>query len=171
MAITLCRSCWQQNATRSFWARVQKGPECWNWTGSTNGGVADGANGWTPRYGVFVFRGTTQQAHRFAWELFNGPIADGLVVRHRCDNGLCVRPDHLELGTQKENVADAWGRGRMTPKQGQDHGMAKLSLDDVVEIRALCPSGAEYEKLARRFGVHRDTIWKAATGRTWSHLP
>jgi hypothetical protein len=56
------------------------------------------------------------KAHRVAWEMFNGPIADGLIVRHKCDNPNCVNPKHLEVGTQKQNMMDASARGRLNPK-------------------------------------------------------
>lgn len=84
---------------KTFWERVDKTSGCWLWTGakSTNGG-----------YGYFIYGrgGQKLRAHRVAWEMTHGPIPEGWVVMHLCDNPLCVNPDHLEVGTQADNVLD-----------------------------------------------------------------
>lgn len=85
-----------------FWANVQKGDGCWKWTGATR-----------HAYGVICKTGRRQSyAHRVAWEIQRGPIPVGLCVLHRCDNPLCVRADHLFIGTQLENIADRSSKGR-----------------------------------------------------------
>lgn len=88
-----------------FWSKVQKSDACWLWTkGTTHGG-----------YGRFTLPRNigTVMAHRVSWELAFGPIAAGLKVLHRCDVRACVRPDHLRLGTQKDNIRDAVAKRRM----------------------------------------------------------
>lgn len=99
-------------ATR-FWAKVEKTDGCWLWRASLNG------NG----YGQFALTavrlpngkmppGHMRIASRVAWELENGPIPAGMSVLHHCDNRRCVRPDHLFIGTQSDNMRDAFQKGR-----------------------------------------------------------
>jgi hypothetical protein len=95
----------EQTAAR-FWSKVEKGQGCWTWTAGRN---ADG-------YGWFKISGGPKVAHRVAWELTNGPIPEGLIVRHRCDNPPCVNPGHLELGTHKDNRRDCSQRGRASSR-------------------------------------------------------
>jgi hypothetical protein len=108
-----------------FWRKVNKTEGCWLWTDKPN------AYG----YGLineFGKNGKRWFAHRYSWFLHNGEIPKsnnyhGTVVRHKCDNRLCVNPDHLELGTQKDNVRDMDARGRRVsnPKSGSDHWKRK----------------------------------------------
>ena len=91
-----------------FWkyAKRKSDDECWPWTGSCD----------QYGYGRIPFMASQMKSHRVSYEMFNGPIKDGLVVRHKCDNPNCVNPRHLEAGTQKENMLDASRRGRLNPK-------------------------------------------------------
>jgi hypothetical protein len=146
-----------------FWKKVAKGDGCWNWIGRRN------ALG----YGFLkALNGRRQvRAHRISWELHFGPIPDGLAVLHRCDNPPCVRPDHLFLGTQTDNMRDMWtkGRGRSdwTTHRGAGNGRAKLSEADVLAIRASTESGVA---LARQYGVTKCSISAVRLQRTWRHL-
>ena len=92
----------------NFWAQVEKTLTCWLWKGHTNGkkGYGKFYAGGGRRHGRNIY------AHRFAWILFNGPIPDGILVLHQCDNPLSVRPDHLFLGTHKVNSQDMAAKGR-----------------------------------------------------------
>lgn len=92
-----------------FWEKVTKGPECWTWVGGTVG--SKGAHG---RFAVTSTRADVRLVlpHRYSWELHFGAIPDGLNVLHACDNGACVRPAHLMLGTQHANMVDARQKGR-----------------------------------------------------------
>jgi HNH endonuclease len=104
---------WQVHTVEArFWRLVHKGEGCWEWIG---GRMWNG-------YGRFVLdqeAGKNTRAHRFAWELANGPVPAGRVVCHSCDNRACVRLDHLWLGTQADNLRDMRekGRGYSPPKR------------------------------------------------------
>lgn len=96
-----------------FWEKVHKTESCWLWTASVKDGFP---------YGQIGHPGTRtpRRAHRVSWELHNGPIPAGLFVLHKCDNPRCVRPDHLFLGTQSDNLKDAYSKGRMvSPMAGR----------------------------------------------------
>jgi hypothetical protein len=139
-----------ENDARKFWKRVNKTDECWLWTGKPHRSDAWG-------YGRLTVNGKTIKAHRFAYILAYGDIPSGMLVRHRCDNPLCVRPDHLLLGTDQDNIDDKVSRGRQA--KGERVGSAILSDANVVEIRAIYERGESHQAgIARLFGVDRRTI-------------
>jgi hypothetical protein len=159
---------------RSLFARVA--PGCWEWGGARS------ATG----YGWASYKDKTVPAHRLVWEMVSGPIPAGLFVLHHCDNPPCVRPDHLFLGTQADNLRDARAKGRRPPlsepptrdysgyrrSRGQDHHAAKLSEQQVVEIRSKWATGAYTRAaLAAEYGVVPETIYVIATRRGWKHVP
>lgn len=88
-----------------FWSRVAYGDDCWEWTKART----------TTGYGKFYSAGKHWRAHRVAYELTHGAIPDGLLVLHRCDNRLCVKPDHLFLGDYRDNILDCMAKGRWSP--------------------------------------------------------
>lgn len=113
-----------------FWMKVDKAGECWTWT------AGRGDHG----YGSFTNDdGGAVSAHRFSYELHYGPIPDGMVVCHRCDNPPCVRPEHLSIGTQADNVQDMFEKGRAVS------GWA---------IRSHCSNGHLYDEANTRFTKH-----------------
>jgi hypothetical protein len=134
-----------------FWSKVKKTRGCWNWT----------AGLYSAGYGS-IHLGRTNGAHRVSWELHFGPIPPGLCVLHRCDNPLCVRPDHLFLGTQADNIADMAEKGR--------HGHAKLDTEKVRAIRILAADGYTQTDLGLYFGVHRTVVGDIVHGETWKHV-
>lgn len=122
------------------------------WTGTI------GAHG----YAQVSVGNKTRRAHRYAWELTNGPIPDGLVVCHKCDNPICVNPSHLFLGTSADNTADKVRKGRQA--KGEGHGMVRLSVDAVNAIRTRYRRGLG-RQLAAEYRVHLNTIVKIAHGQ------
>lgn len=133
--------------------RVEIGSEagCWNWRGALN----------TSGYAWMSFQGRSIAASRVAWLLVNGEIPDGLFVLHKCDNRMCINPEHLFLGTNADNMADMVAKGR-SPK-----GRAKLTPESVLIIRS---SDLPMDQLADMYGVTKNTVYYVKTKRTWSHL-
>jgi hypothetical protein len=127
-----------------FWRRVEKTEGCWLWTGGRH------RNG----YGKFglVRRGhqSTVGTHIVAYELHYGPIPEGLCVLHTCDTRLCVRPDHLFLGTKADNNAD------MAIKE---RGTSRLTAEQVKQIRTrYAQGGVTMKELGKEYGVNRSTV-------------
>lgn len=144
-----------------FWALVNKTSDCWLWTASGNG-QGYGKMRIGGRKGALVY------AHRLSWELHYGFIPEGLHVLHRCDNGACVRPDHLFLGTHKDNMADAAIKERFPDRRGEAGGNVKLSAENVLAIRAR--KGQTQRALAAEFGVTHSQIGGISRGVYWPHL-
>lgn len=156
-----------------FWAKVVKTDSCWPWTASkANKG-----------YGAFGFRrdgrSVTVKAHRFSWELHNGPIPDGLCVLHRRDVPACVNPDHLFLGTKRDNNADMVAKGRHVPggtystaryRRGELSPHAKITEGIVVRIRDRHARGESYAALARDFGLSWQTVGHIVRRERWKHV-
>lgn len=137
--------------------------DCWYWVG------AGSSNG---RYGCFRAggkHGKHMGAHRAAWEIFKGEIPKGMHVLHRCDVPSCVNPDHLFLGTHKENMDDraAKGRLRVRPMFGEKNGNAKLTLEKVEQMRLARADGQSVRLIAEKFGVGVMAARNAIVGKTW----
>lgn len=121
-----------------FWSKVNKNTEtgCWEWIGSLN----------MHGYGQFQANRIPIGSHRFSWELKHGSIPNGLWVLHRCDNRKCVNPDHLFLGSNKENQIDSIKKGRRPE--------VRLTIDKAREIRKLYKLGKlNKQQLADSFGI------------------
>ena len=179
-----CRACYlsAQAAEERFWSRVDKSGECWVWTA---GRMSTG-------YGYFNFAKERRGAHRAAWEFTYGPIPDGLHVCHHCDNPPCVRPDHLFVGTRKDNMRDMLAKGRESQRiwdgtqvrlmaegrarngnrkaRGERHPFAKFTEVRVREVRARAATGESQRALAREFGVARNLIFMIVHRQIWRHV-
>lgn len=146
-----------------FWGKVDKsaGPDgCWLWTA---GCFDDG-------YGQFWCGSTNLRAHRYAYELINDSIPGGLLLRHSCDNRLCVNPTHLTPGTELENSRDMVERGRSL--LGERHHKAKLSEEDVKFIREVVASGPKgtAAKMARLYGLTKASVSAIVNNKSWKHI-
>ena len=139
-----------------FWEKVDKTGDCWNWTGSVN----------NHGYGKIFCDRKLLLSHRVSWEFANGKIPKGkhyktTCILHRCDNPKCVNPDHLFLGTQKDNVADMLNKNR---------AKTKLNPSKVTAIRKKYAIGTiTMSKLATMYGISQTTIWLIVNRKTWNH--
>lgn len=119
-------------------------------------------------YGRIKINNTAELVHRLAYEAWVGPIPEGLIVRHKCDNPPCINPEHLETGTHKDNSDDKIERGRQAARSGEDHYGAKLTWREVREMRTTYKANGVSERdLARRYGVGRTTVSKILKYKTW----
>lgn len=144
-----------------FWSKVNKTADCWLWTGKQN----------DHGYGIFTISSQQYRAHRVVWEVINGPIPGGKLVRHMCDQRMCVNPAHLVLGTAQDNAADAARRSRINRKRGSGTASAKLAEDQVAWARHEWRSGRMTKAaLARRFSVSNTTMDQALRRVTWKHV-
>lgn len=130
-------------------AKAESG--CWLWTAYRM------KNG----YGNFRTPARHELAHRSSYRLFVGPL-DQRDVMHKCDNPSCVNPEHLSLGTRRENMRDASNKGRM--RIGEAHGRAKLSVEQATY--ALTAPGLQKE-IAAALGVTQSHISAIRTGKVW----
>lgn len=133
---------------------------CLEWTGSKD------KNG----YGRMRINDKPILVHRIAWEIHNGPIPEGRHILHYCDNPSCIRIDHLFLGDALANSQDCIQKGRDHKRglRGENHNLAKLTENQVMEIRASSERG---KTLAERHGVTQTTISEIRKGHSWGHLP
>jgi len=123
------------------------------------------------------------RAHRWAYETFVGPIPDGLGVCHHCDTPSCVRPDHLFVGTQKDNVRDCISKGRFATGErsgsythperrpiGERSGAAKLTEADIPVIREMAKTMSR-RAIAEHFSMgSHSAINNIVNGITWTHV-
>lgn len=129
--------------------------ECWEWRGDRN--VAG--------YGRKKVNGRREYTHRLAYEWVHGLIPTGMYVCHTCDNPPCVNPNHLFLGTPRENSKDCVTKGRML--RGELHRRSKLTTDQVLTIRRSAEKGVT---LARKLGVTKELIYAVRKRRIWKHV-
>jgi len=129
---------------------------CWLW----NASVDDCG------YGKFTIKRTGKylRAHRVSWELFIGEIPSDKQINHKCHVPSCVNPNHLYLGTQQQNIKDMWFANRGPKRNCENNGNAKLSIEQVQEIRN---SNLETKYLADKFSVERTTIQRIRSGKRW----
>lgn len=133
---------------------------CWNWTGAKR------PKGYGQFTSVALFgRKFGMAASRASWIIHNGPIADDILVCHKCDNPSCVNPSHLFLGTAGDNSRDMVEKGRSY--KGERHWKSKLSADKAFEIRWLRASGWKIKAIAEKYGVTTSGIDMILAGVNW----
>lgn len=147
-----------------FFRQIEKTDSCWLWKGRLVG----------KGYGSIGLGGAGAKqvlSHRLSYEIHKGQIPDGMVVMHSCDNPRCVNPDHLEAGTQSQNIKDAFARNRKFPHnknaKGEKCGASKLTNEIVLSIRA---SSLSMKKLSILHSVSQSTIERIKYRKTWRHI-
>lgn len=139
----------EKNKFHSF---VDKSKDCHTWT----------AGKFSSGYGQVRVGNRKLLAHRVNWEFEYGPIENGLFILHKCDNPVCVRIEHLFIGTAKDNTLDMMRKQR--------HGLSKLTDDNIYTIRRLCLIMTRV-MVAKIFCVRPSIVGKIANRKCWSHLP
>jgi hypothetical protein len=137
-----------------FWAKIADDKrDCWEWIGSTSPPSG---------YGQINIDRRLHLAHRVSWTLFRGPIPKGAYVCHRCDNPRCVRPDHLFLGSQRDNIGDAVSKRR--------NARHKLDEGAVIEIRRLYAEGLTQEAIGKLHGIDHTMVSRIILRKAWAHI-
>ena len=145
-----------------FWRFIVKNEFCWSWTGNKALGYGRISTGKKPY--VLIL------AHRLSWEIHNKQkIPEGMFVMHKCDNPECCNPEHLIIGTPKENTQDmiAKGRKRVVTSSGDKNGKSVLNEEKVRFIRS---SNLPHAKLGKLLEVSASCVRGVRIGRTWSHI-
>lgn len=133
---------------------------CWMFLGWYNSGG----------YGALTYHGVRLLAHRASYMVYKGSIPEGLYVLHTCDNRWCINPDHLWLGTYKDNTSDMITKARDS-LIGERSAQAKLKEQDVIEIRRLLMEGnLSYTKIGNLYGVSHTTIYDIKRRKCWGHV-
>lgn len=143
-----------------FWEKVSKSDDrdkCWLWTGSVGG----------HGYGQIHKDGKPRTAHRLSYQLSVGEIPDGMHVLHRCDVRACCNPNHLFIGSNRENMLDKISKGRHNAPRGERSPKAKLTEDDIKQIRGI---NLESEKIGRIYGVSGHQVGLIKRLQSWRHI-
>lgn len=144
-------------------ARVEPEPNsgCWIWIGARH----------HFGHGSIRREQRSRRAHRVSWEIYRGEIAVGLCVLHKCDNPPCVNPDHLYLGTHLDNARDRESRRRRSMPRGEKHPRAKLTRDDVLDIRRRVAAGEIQRVIGQDYGLTQARVSEVALRHSWAWLP
>lgn len=143
------RPCLHLPVEQKFWLYVSKKEGCWEWGGYKD---KDG-------YGKLRVGKTNRSAHRISWELHHGEIPPSLFVLHKCNNPSCVRPDHLYVGDQFDNMRDRTVSGNAP--RGESHPNCKFSSEVVSAVRS---AGGTYRQISRIFGISESQVGNIKRG-------
>lgn len=158
--------CWHKPRERSetieqrFFKYVKKTKSCWNWIGSLN----------HAGYGQFFYNGRPIVSSRYSWIMHHKEIPKGLFVLHKCDNPKCVNPKHLFLGTQIDNIKDCIKKKRSRYHKGEEKTLAKITENDVKEIRNIYNNPHSASQLGKLYGISKSNILNIVHRKAWKHV-
>jgi len=135
---------------------------CWNWIGGVT------KNGYGAMQVKYYGKYSTISAHKIAWSFYRSSETEGLVIRHSCDNRVCVNPNHLVLGSYVDNARDTVNRKRI--KRGISHYTNNLTEDQIKEILLLKGKHTQ-SVIAQMYGVSQTLVWMIHTNKHWSQRP
>lgn len=149
----------------TFWKNVRKTDYCWEYIKRID----------TKGYGRIQIYGKKQdlRAHRASWMLHNGKIPPNTFVCHKCDNPCCIRPDHLFLGSPKDNIRDMMLKGRQAPSHktahfGEDNAASKITSMIAQIIRAKYKTDLySQQQLADQYGINQRSVSNIILHKTW----
>lgn len=142
-----------------FWQCVERrNCGCWGWSGFVN----------SYGYPIITMSNGRTGAHRLMWSLINGPIQSGLSVLHKCDNPICMNPDHLFIGTQADNMADMIMKGRKA--RGSKSPRAKATEEQVLRAHTMLNEGQLSRVVAESCGINLNTVYHIKQGTRWGWL-
>lgn len=138
---------------------IKNGNQCWKWKGSWGGGY--------PQININkrIIRG-----HRASYLLNISDIPSGMFVLHKCDNKECCNPEHLFLGTQKDNMRDKINKGRSNIVRGEKCSFAKLKTNDVLKIKLMIKNGILLSNISKIYNVSDTLIRKIKNNKVWKHI-
>ena len=143
-----------QSIAERFWSKTTATPMngCILWSGAKTGRHKD--------RGYFAIHRKPRLSHRVIYELALGAIPDGKVLMHICDNGLCMKLQHLDVGTQKQNIQDASNKGRLIGNRTHFRPLRKVTQDDIAAICAKRASGVKVTALMAEYGLSMGHVYK-----------
>jgi hypothetical protein len=153
---------------KRFWSKVKKTENCWIWTAAKAAG-----------YGQFMSdKKRYDGAHRYSYRLHYGEFDESLFVLHKCDNKICVNPNHLFLGTQQDNIDDMIAKGRQAIgdelnhrcQKGENNFGSKLKKEQVYQIKLLFKKGLTRKEIATKTGATYGNVIAILQGKSWKDV-
>lgn len=156
---------------KRFWSKVNKTDDCWLWTAAVSNPKIPEQIDESRAYGIFWDGKRLVSAHRFMYELKRRTLRPGEIVMHLCDVPRCVNPEHLQAGSQSDNLRQAVERGRhrTNPCYGSRHSGSKLTEKKVECIKQMAADGLTHRVIAKHFGVAYSLITRIVSGKIWRH--